>query len=187
MSQSHIDTPAPASVKKGNTAPNAHGQPAESPGAPAGIDGDEPINSLRAAFAALPSASRFSDPEVEAIFRAGLMQLAQGRAEDARGVLSLALLYRPLESRYQHAYGLSQRMLGNADIALLSFQAAIALDPTDPRPVLQAAECLFLLDEMDEARPLLQSVLERSGDEPALASLVLRARTMLDCMETATQ
>jgi tetratricopeptide (TPR) repeat protein len=187
MSHTHIDTPAPASGSRGKTAPKENVQPAGSSNAPSGDSGETQLNSLRDTFAALPSASRFTDPEVEAIFRAGLMQLAQGRAEDARGILSLALLYRPLEPRYQHAYGLSQRMLGNAEIALLSFQAAMALDPADPRPALQAAECMFLLDGMDEARPLLQSVLEHSADDPALANLALRARTMLDSMAMATQ
>lgn len=123
---------------------------------------DEVVNEvfdLKAALEALPSSSRLSNVDANAIYALAYNLVVQGRHEAAYRYFSLLTLYQPTNVDYLVGLANSYRMLEHFAEALNVYSFLAVIDPEQPEHTLAIAECLLLQKEVQEARDTVAMVL----------------------------
>lgn len=140
------------------------------------------LDNLRRQLSGLPGQSHFSAEELDLLYRMGCDLFDQGKYQQADRLFNLLILFRPLEARYLFACGMSQKAQKRPAMATQMFCAAMLLDPDNPAPVMETAECMLLLDARKDACDVLRHVLAIAGDSEAHAAVRERAVQWLAAM-----
>lgn len=139
------------------------------------------FHELRERLQALPSATRFSDEQVEVVYGIGYALYQQGKFESAVGLFQVLLLYRPLDARLMMAFAQCCKRLLRFDAAIPAFAAALALDPDEPEAAeaaIHLSECLAALGKTDECKSILDPLLRMAELDTRLDSIKRRAETL---------
>lgn len=140
------------------------------------------VQELKRTLDALPSSTRLSDGETEAIYALAHQFVVQARHEVAFRYFSLLVLYRPANVKFLQGLALTHRMLERYDEAINVYSFLATIDPDNLRHSMDIVECLLLKQEVDDARRTVQSLVaacKQSGDDKALAE---RAQAMIDLL-----
>jgi len=103
-------------------------------------------------LAALPSSSRLTRGQLEAIYALAYAQVMQGQYAQALPVFGLLAIYGPTQKHYIAGLALCLQKCGRHEDAINTYSMLLTLFPGSPQPALQVAECLLLLGRFDEAR-----------------------------------
>ncbi|WP_428000743.1 tetratricopeptide repeat protein [Acidovorax sp.] len=141
------------------------------------------ILDLKDALESLPSTSRLSNSDTEAIYALGHQLVVQGRYETAYRYFSLLTLYKPTHTAYLQGLALCYRMLERYDEALnvYSFLATVDTDNLDHG--IAIVECLLLKREFDEAKHNVELVLQYCKENAAADTKAAeRAQVLMDLL-----
>ncbi len=107
--------------------------------------------------------------------RGDLHAAAEARSQAYEHYLA-AVEMNPDSAGLQQSAGVIAMMAGESNAALVHFESAASLDPTNPQHPLYAAQLLIGQDRLEEARESLKATLRLDPDEPiAYASLAIIA------------
>lgn len=146
------------------------------------------ILDLKDALESLPSSSRLSNSDTEAIYALGHQLVVQGRYETAYRYFSLLTLYKPTHTAYLQGLALCYRMLERYDEALnvYSFLATVDTDNLDHS--IAIVECLLLKREFDEAKHNVELVLQYCKENAAADTKAAeRAQVLMDLLRAPVQ
>ncbi len=143
---------------------------------------------LKDALESLPSTSRLSNSDTEAIYALAHQLVVQGRYETAYRYFSLLTLYKPTHTAYLQGLALCYRMLERYDEALnvYSFLATVDTDNLDHS--IAIVECLLLKREFDEAKHNVELVLQYCKENAAADTKAAeRAQVLKDLLQAPAQ
>lgn len=146
---------------------------------------DSLIGRVRQSLEALPSSSRLSRTDTEAIYGMAYNMVMQGQVELANGYLSLLTLYAPTNTKYLSGLALTYKLLEAYDTAVSLYTFVAALEPRQPKHTLALAECQMLQGAPDEARETLGLVVRYCAEHAESAAVGKRAQALLDLMGPA--
>ncbi len=143
------------------------------------------ILDLKQALDALPSSSRLSQADTDAIYALAHQLVVQGRYETAYGYFSLLTLYRPTDVAYLQGLALCYRMLERYEEALNVYSFLATIDPQEVDHSIAIAECLLLQRELAEARATVELVLQFCQENPVPARSGARAQALRELLQPA--
>lgn len=143
---------------------------------------DSLIGRLRQSLEALPSNSRLSRTDTEAIYGMAYNMVTQGQIELANGYLSLLTLYAPTNTKYLSGLALTYKLLKAYDAALSAYTFAAALEPRQPKHMLALAECQMLQGDGDGARESLKLVIGFCAEHKEFEAVGIRAQAIAGLM-----
>lgn len=120
----------------------------------------------------------------EAIYTMGHFFYAQGRYLDAMKFFRFLLFYDQFELRAMFGLGCCLKMLGHYDEAQIFLGLAVIVNPSDPVPGVQFAECLLMTGKKIEAINLLQKTLKEFGKLPEHQILIRKVEALLQLAVT---
>lgn len=135
---------------------------------------------LKDALEALPSSSRLSNADTEAIYALAHQLVAQARYETAFRYFSLLTLYKPTNVTYLRGLALTYRMLERYDEALNVYSFLATIDPNEPQHTLDIAECLLLRRDLDEAKQTVEMIIGYCKENSASDKVRSRAEALHD-------
>lgn len=112
-----------------------------------------------------------TDPQdVEALYMLGSINAQSGNLEQACTVLNKALKMKPDALPIHCALGAAHKAAGHTTQAITHFRSGLELSPGNTDIKLELAGLLLESDELPEAESLLQSLLQGSASDTALAT-----------------
>lgn len=142
----------------------------------------EAVARLRSDLAALPSCSRLTDADANAIYALAYRDFGLARHDRALERFQLLLVYRPASTVYMLGCALCLQRLRRYELAAAAFGALRYLEPGVPGHTLALAECQLLSQERDEARQTLADTIAYCDAHPGHDAVRARAQAMLDLM-----
>ena len=143
---------------------------------------DSLIGRLRQSLEALPSNSRLSRTDTEAIYGMAYNMVKQGQIEQANGYLSLLTLYAPTNTKYLSGLALTYKLLKAYDAALSVYTFVAALEPLQRQHTLALAECQMLQGDGDGARESLKLVIGFCAEHKEFEAVGMRAQAIAGLM-----
>jgi tetratricopeptide (TPR) repeat protein len=142
------------------------------------------ILDLQEALEALPSNSRLSSADADAIYGLAYQLVAQNRFETAYRYFSLLTLYKPTHVPYLQGLALTYRMMERYDEALnvYSFLATIDSDNLDHQMAI--VECLLLQRDFEEAQQTVAWLLQHCKDNAITGKVSDRAQALVDLLSS---
>jgi Flp pilus assembly protein TadD len=122
----------------------------------------EAFAAFRASLEALPSSTRVSAAEAEALYAMVHSAIVQGQHDTALRYLALLTFLKPTEPRYLGALALTYKHLGLFTEALNVYSFLALMEPAELLHTLAVAESHLLLQQPEKARPLLAFVVDTS-------------------------
>jgi predicted Zn-dependent protease len=139
----------------------------------------EAFAALRTGLEALPSSKRITADEAEAIYSMVHSAIVQGHHDSALRYLALLTFFNPTEPRYLSALALTYKNVGQMTEALNVYSFLALLEPAELLHALSVAECHLLLQQPEQARPVLAFVADTSQGVPGSEKLHARAQALL--------
>lgn len=96
--------------------------------------------------------------EMEAVYSLGFNFYNTGRYEEAEKVFKFLVLFDHMTPKYWMGLGAVQQVNKNYEGAVTSYGFASFLDLSDPKPQYMAAECYFVMGDLDNAASALEAV-----------------------------
>lgn len=140
------------------------------------------ILDLKEALEALPSSSRLSQADTEAIYALAHQLVVQGRYETAHRYFSLLTLYKPTDTTYLQGLALCYRMLERYDEALNVYSFLSVLAPENLDHGIAIAECLMLKREFHEAQDTMALVLQHCKEKAIEDRSSIRAHALWELL-----
>jgi type III secretion system low calcium response chaperone LcrH/SycD len=140
------------------------------------------ILDLKAALEALPSSSRLSQADTDAIYALAHQLVMQGRYETAFRYFSLLTLYKPTDITYLQGLALTYRMLERYDEALNVYSFLAVLDPENLDFGIAIAECQMLKHDFNEAQETMALVLQHCKEKSIHNNASIRAGALWDLL-----
>lgn len=147
----------------------------------------QPLFDLKKALEALPSSSRLSNADTDAIYALAHQMVVQGRYETAYGYFSLLVLYKPTNVSYLKGLALCYRMLERYDQALHVYSFLGAIDPQEVEHSMAIVECLLLKRDITEARNTIALILQFCAENPVPEKSSARAQALHELLDPAAQ
>lgn len=142
------------------------------------------ILDLKEALEALPSSSRLSNADTDAIYALAHQLVVQGRYETAYRYFSLLTLYKPTNVTYLQGLALCYRMLERYDEALNVYSFLATIDTENLEHSMAIVECLLLKREFDEARQNVELVLQYCKENAVADKSSERAQVLMELLRT---
>ncbi|MBW2067598.1 MAG: SycD/LcrH family type III secretion system chaperone [Deltaproteobacteria bacterium] len=124
-----------------------------------------------------------TDKELEAVYAIGYTQYVNGKYEDAKKTFSILMMFNPLNYKYCFSLASAFKMLNDLETASLFYLFSCSLDPENPEPHLQLAECLVQLDDLIGAKENFERAIQIAGDKEAYTAVKNRAKMLLEGVE----
>lgn len=153
----------------------------------ADISAVQSVLDLQKALEALPSSSRLSQADTDAIYALAHQMVVQGRYETAYGYFSLLTLYKPTNVSYLKGLALCYRMLERYDEALNVYAFLATIDAQEVDHSIAIVECLLLKRELDEARATMALILQFCAENPVPAKTSARVQALHELLDPASQ
>jgi tetratricopeptide (TPR) repeat protein len=118
------------------------------------------ILDLKEALEALPSSSRLSTSDTDAIYGLAYQLVQQHRYETAYRYFSLLTLYKPTKVEYLQGLALTYRMMERYSEALNVYSFLVTIDPDNLDHNMAIVECLLLQREFEEAQQTVALLLD---------------------------
>lgn len=144
----------------------------------------QPILDLKDALEALPSSSRLSNADTDAIYALAYQFVAHGRYESAYGYFSLLTLYKPTNVTYLQGLALCYRMLERYDEALNVYSFLATIDPDNLDHHMAIIECLLLKRDYEEAQQTVTSLLQYCKENAITGKVGDRAEALLGLLSS---
>jgi tetratricopeptide (TPR) repeat protein len=112
-------------------------------------------------------------------FGPGLDAISAGDFEKARGVFSGVVAEQPSNAKAHFYLGVAQQNLGQADVAVASYEKALALDPRLTEASVNLTAALLDAGEAGKAAPIIERALAREPSHPGLLYNRALAASML--------
>lgn len=103
------------------------------------------------------------DEKKNALYSMGHYQYTQGKYSEAFKIFQLIVLNDHLNRRAIKALGSCLQMLKFYEDAMKQLAIAVYMEPSDPGPVLQIAECMLALNKKEDAISLLKEIMQEFG------------------------
>lgn len=144
------------------------------------------VLAFKASLDTLPSRSRLTDDDAEALYTLAHRAMLQGHAEAALKHLTLLGLYRPADVKYLGALGKVLRQLSRHQEAMNVYAFLAVIDADDVEHNLNIAECLMLLRSYEEARDLTHLIIQacKEGSVGSNAAVLARAEAIAELMRS---
>ena len=136
------------------------------------------ILDLKHALESLPSSSRLSSADANAIYAMAYQLVGQNRFETAYRYFSLLTLYKPTHTAYLQGLGLTYRMMERYDEALNVYSFLVTIDPTNLEHDMAIVECLLLKKEFEEAQQTVTTLLQYCKENDVTGPLNDRAQVI---------
>ena len=98
--------------------------------------------------------------ELEAVYNVGYAYYTTGRYDEAEKIFNFLCAFEHTNSKYWTAFGAVRQAKKKYDEALKAYAAASFFDMHAPKPHYYAAECAFILKDLDSAESAARSLLE---------------------------
>lgn len=115
----------------------------------------------------------------EATYSMSHFYYTQGRYLDAMSFFRFLLFYDQYELRAIIGLGCCLKYLGEYDLAQIYLGLAVMMEPSNPEPGVQFAECLMMLGKKEEALSLLKKTRNEFGKYPENEALIRRVDALL--------
>lgn len=145
------------------------------------------ILDLKEALEALPSSSRLSQADTDAIYALAHQLVVQGRYETAYRYFSLLTLYKPTNTTYLQGLALCYRMLERYAEALNVYSFLSVIAPENLDHGIAIAECLMLQREFSEAQETMALVLQHCKENAIQDKNSVRAAALWELLTTQKQ
>lgn len=147
---------------------------------PAGASIDE----MRNALEALPASCLLTEDEGEAIYALARQRVATGQYEAAFRQFCLLTTFMPTHTKYLNGLALTHRLLGHYQEAMDVYHFALQLDGSDPRPALNVAECLLLMERPQDASAALEVVIGFCEGRDTAPGVLARAKALAELLSS---
>ena len=137
------------------------------------------ILDLKEALEALPSSSRLSSADADAIYGLAYQLVGQNRYETAYRYFSLLTLYKPTNVAYLQGLALTYRMMERYDEALNVYSFLATIDPENVDHNMAIVECLLLQREFEEAQQTVTLLLQYCRENAITGKVSDRAQALL--------
>jgi len=114
--------------------------------------------------------------ENEAIYALGYFKYSNGKYADALKLFQLVVLHDHLHRRGLKAIGSCLHILQRHEEAIKPLGLAMLLDPADPGPAFQIAECMLCTGKKENAVVVLDKLVEEFGQIHEHAGIIKKAR-----------
>lgn len=140
------------------------------------------ILDLKEALEALPSNSRLSSADADAIYGLAYQLVGQNRHETAYRYFSLLTLYKPTHVAYLQGLALTYRMMERYDEALNVYSFLATIDPHNLDHGMAIVECLLLQREFQEAQETVALLLAYCKENAVTGRAGERAQALFDLL-----
>jgi type III secretion system low calcium response chaperone LcrH/SycD len=103
------------------------------------------------------------DEKINALYSIGHYQYTQGKYKEAFKTFQIIVLNDHLNRRAIKALGSCLQMLKFYEDAMKQLAIAVYMEPSDPGPALQIAECMLALNNKKDAMTLLKKIKNEFG------------------------
>lgn len=138
------------------------------------------LEKFKADLEALPSSTRLSKADAEAVYALAWNAIAQGRNHDALRYFALLLLYRPTNTVYLTGQALAFQRLKLFDEAIAAYSFLGVLDASNPAHTLAVGECQLLKRELHAGRETLALVVRFCKENPGHDKVQARALGLME-------
>ncbi len=142
------------------------------------ISAKELIKNIQEGYS-IATAMGFSKEKLEAIYATGYQFFNQGNYEKAMKLFGFLLVHEQSDRRFFIAFGTCLQMLNAPEDAIKYLSIANILEPSDPAPAVQIAECLFAINRSGEAYDLLKIIDEEFGSLPKFKEVAAKIKLIL--------
>lgn len=142
------------------------------------------VQQLQRALEALPSSSRLTQADCDAIYALAHQLVVQNRSETAYRYFSLLTLYKPTNVAYLQGLALTYRMLERYDEALNVYSFLATIEPDNLDHSLAIVECLLLQREFEEAQQTVTLLLQCCRETPGQGKAGDRAQALFDLLSS---
>ncbi|KQO20772.1 hypothetical protein ASF11_24745 [Acidovorax sp. Leaf76] len=143
------------------------------------------ILDLKAALESLPSNTRLSTADADAIYALAYQLVRQNRYETAYRYFSLLTLYKPTDTAYLQGLALTYRMMERYDEALNVYSFLATIDPDNLDHNMAIVECLLLKREFEEAQDTVTTLLQYCKENAITGKVGDRAEALLGLLSSA--
>lgn len=124
-------------------------------------------------------------PDVaEALYEMAFDYYSSGKYQEAIDVFYLLILTDAENAKYWIGIAAAHQMLQEYEDAISGYAFAAMLDEENPMPHLHAAECLFAIQNIDEALSALAAVDQVAGNKKMYRDTVARAAALREAWST---
>ena len=128
----------------------------------------------------IAAAMGFSKDKLEAVYATGYQFFNQGKYEKAMKLFGFLLVHEQSDRRFFIAFGTCLQMLNAPEEAIKYLGIANILEPSDPVPAVQIAECLIFMNRSSEAYDLLKKIDEEFGSLPKFKEIAAKVKLLLN-------
>lgn len=121
--------------------------------------------------------------ENEAIYTLGYFKYSNGKYADALKLFQLVVLHDHLHRRGLKALGSCLQVLRRHEEAIKPLGLAMLLDPADPGPAFQIAECMLYTGKKENAVLILDKLVEEFGQADEHVEIINKARGLSELIK----
>lgn len=115
----------------------------------------------------------------EAIYTLGYFNYKNGKYSEALKFFQLVVFHDHFHRRGLKALGSCLHVLQRHEEAMKALGIAMLLDPSDPRPACQIAECMLSMGKKGNAILILEKLIEEFRDKKEHSDIVIKANCLL--------
>ncbi len=112
------------------------------------------------------------------------MLLAEKQYADAEAVFSLLCFLNPHVFDYWFAKGSCEHAQGSIDAAIESYTQSLFIEPTNPVPFFELADCFYQDSDLQSCMKTLEYCIELCAEDPQHEALMNEARSYLQDLRT---
>ena len=105
----------------------------------------------------------WDEEKLEAVYALGYYEYMQGKYVEASNKFQIILINDQLNRRAIKAFGSCLQMLNLYEDAMKQLAYAVYMEPSDPGPSLQIAECMLALNRKENAIEILNNLKKEFG------------------------
>lgn len=110
------------------------------------------------------SPSEFTKEDISVFYSLGISLYQQGDYTESKSVFQRLVMAHPHEKKFWMGLAAAQQMGKEFDAALTAWAMTTFLDDENPMPHFHAAECLFCLEQHEEAFKALNAAKKRAEE-----------------------
>jgi len=107
----------------------------------------------------------FTEEDVHLLYELGFNLYQVGDYKKGEEIFKRLVIACPLEKNHWRGLGSCLQMQQKYEEALVSWSMCTIVDPQNPLPHFHAAECLFSLDQLDDALQALKAAENRDNEK----------------------
>lgn len=123
------------------------------------------------------------DQMLEGIYGQAYRLYNTGKYDEASHIFRLLIMVNSMEPKYTMGLSACFHMMKEYKFAVDGYTLCGIIDPDNPIPPYHAADCYINLGDKISAAVSLKMAIKRAGDHPEFATLVDRAKLMIESLK----